>query len=231
MGAIPASCPQPSRGNRMKIHKNARLTPLRREEMARGVLAGEMNRREAAASFGVTANTVSKWVEHFRDFGPAGMPDRSSRPRRMRRPTPAHVVERIVHLRRHRLTGAHIAAATGVSAATVSRVLKRAGLSRIKDLEPEEPARRCEHDNPGDLTPPRRQEVRPLRPARPPRHRHPGRPPPGVRLGMRPHTSASTTPRASPAAACSPTRGRRAPSSAWRPPRTATSASGSPCER
>ena len=69
----------------------------------------------------------------------------------MRRPTPAHVVERIVSLRRHRLTGAHIAAATGVSAATVSRVLKRAGLSRIKDLEPEEPARRYEHDNPGDM--------------------------------------------------------------------------------
>ena len=69
----------------------------------------------------------------------------------MRRPTPAHVVERIVHLRRCRLTGAHIAAATGVSAATVSRVLKRAGLSRIKDLEPEEPARRYEHDNPGDM--------------------------------------------------------------------------------
>ena len=69
----------------------------------------------------------------------------------MRRPTPAHVVERIVHLRRHRLTGAHIAAATGVSAATADRVLKRAGLSRIRDLEPEEPARRYEHDNPGDM--------------------------------------------------------------------------------
>ena len=135
----------------MKIHKNARLTPLRREEMAKSVLAGEMSRPEAARSFGVAPKTVSKWVGRFRDFGPAGMPDRSSRPRRMRRPTPGHVVERIVHLRRHRLTGAHIAVATGVSAATVSRILKRAGLSRIKDLEPEEPARRYEHDHPGDM--------------------------------------------------------------------------------
>ena len=135
----------------MKIHKNARLTPLRREEMARSVLAGEMSRPEAARSFGVAPKTVSKWVGRFRGFGPAGMPDRSSRPRRMRRPTPAHVVERIVHLRRHRLTGVRIASATGVSTATVSRVLKRAGLSRIKDLEPEEPARRYEHDHPGDM--------------------------------------------------------------------------------
>ena len=135
----------------MKIHKNARLTPLRREEMARRVIAGEMSRPEAATSFGVAPKTVSKWVGRFRDFGPAGMPDRSSRPRRMRRPTPAHVVERIVHLRRHRLTGAHIAVATGVSTATVSRILKRAGLSRIRDLEPEEPARRHEHDHPGDM--------------------------------------------------------------------------------
>ena len=135
----------------MKMRKNARLTPLRREEMARRVLAGEMSRPEAARSFGVAPKTVSKWVGRFRDFGPAGMPDRSSRPRRMRRPTPAHVVERIVHLRRCRLTGAHIAVATGVSTATVSRILKRAGLSRIKDLEPEEPARRYEHDNPGDM--------------------------------------------------------------------------------
>ena len=38
-----------------------------------------------------------------------------------------------------------------MSPATVSRVLKRAGLSRLKDLEPAEPARRYVHDNPGDM--------------------------------------------------------------------------------
>ena len=135
----------------MKIHKNARLTPLRREEMARSVLARETSRAEAARSFGVTANTVSKWVGRFRDLGAAGCADRSSRPHSPRSPTPRHVAERIVSLRRCRLTGAHIAVATGVSTATVSRILKRAGLSRIKDLEPEEPARRYEHDHPGDM--------------------------------------------------------------------------------
>jgi hypothetical protein len=39
----------------------------------------------------------------------------------------------------------------GVSPATVSRVLKRAGLSRMKDLEPAEPVRRYEYADPRGL--------------------------------------------------------------------------------
>ena len=54
-------------------------------------------------------------------------------------------------MRRQRLTGKHIAQTVGVSSATVSRVLKRVGLSRLKDLEPAEPVRRYEHDDPGDM--------------------------------------------------------------------------------
>jgi hypothetical protein len=38
-----------------------------------------------------------------------------------------------------------------VSLARVSRVLARAGLSRLKDLVPAEPVRRYEHDAPGDM--------------------------------------------------------------------------------
>ncbi|TJW39136.1 MAG: IS481 family transposase, partial [Mesorhizobium sp.] len=45
----------------------------------------------------------------------------------------------------------HIAMQTGVSEATVSRVLARAGLSRLKDLEPAEPVRRYEREHPGEL--------------------------------------------------------------------------------
>ena len=54
-------------------------------------------------------------------------------------------------LRRQRLTGKHIAKQTGVSPATVSRVLRRAGLSRLKDLEPAEPVRRYEREHPGEM--------------------------------------------------------------------------------
>ena len=89
----------------MKMRKNARPAPLRREEMAGRVIAGQVSRAEAAASFGVTAKTAPKRVGRFRGLGPAGCADRSSMPRRPRRPTPRHVVERIVSLRRHRLVG------------------------------------------------------------------------------------------------------------------------------
>ncbi|RWK05688.1 MAG: LacI family DNA-binding transcriptional regulator, partial [Mesorhizobium sp.] len=61
------------------------------------------------------------------------------------------VAERIVALRRQRLTGKHIAMEVGVSPATVSRVLKRAGLSRLRDIEPAEPVRRYEREHPGDM--------------------------------------------------------------------------------
>lgn len=47
-------------------------------------------------------------------------------------------------LRGQRLTGKHIAMQTGVSEATVGRVLAHAGLLRLKDLVPAEPARRYE---------------------------------------------------------------------------------------
>jgi len=56
-----------------------------------------------------------------------------------------------VALRRQRWTGKHIAMETGVSPATVSRALKRAGLSRLSDIEPAEPVRRYEREHPGEM--------------------------------------------------------------------------------
>ena len=135
----------------MNIHKNARLTPLRREEMALAVIEGGLSKAHAARMYGVSAKIVARWVERYRAEGSAGMVDRSSRPHVMPGMTRQDVAERIVALRRQRLTGKHIAVAVGVSPATVSRVLRRAGLSRLKDLEPAEPVRRYEHETPGEM--------------------------------------------------------------------------------
>ncbi len=135
----------------MNIHKNARLTPLRREEMALSVIEGRLSKAQAAAVYGVSAKVVAKWVERFKIEGRDGMTDRSSRPHRLRSVTPDAVVERIVALRRRRWTGQHIAQQVGVSPATVSRVLKAAGLSRLKDLEPKQPERRYQYECPGDM--------------------------------------------------------------------------------
>jgi transposase InsO family protein len=135
----------------MNIHKNARLTPLRREEMALSVIEGRLSKADAARTYGVSAKIVARWVERFKAEGRGGMADHSSRPKVMPGMTEQAVADRIVALRRQRWTGRHIALEVGVSPATVSRVLKRAGLSRLRDIEPAEPVKRYERDHPGEM--------------------------------------------------------------------------------
>jgi len=135
----------------MNSHKNARLTALGRAELVRRVIEEGQSAGRVAASFGVCVKTVRKWVARFKAEGEAGLRDRSSRPRRLHRPTPPEVAGRIAALRRERWTGKRIAAELGVSPATVSRVLRRLGLSRMRDLEPAEPARRYERARPGEM--------------------------------------------------------------------------------
>jgi transposase InsO family protein len=135
----------------MNLHKNARTTPAGRAELVRRVLEEGQPVKVVAAAFGVDVKTVYKWVERFETEGPKGLEDRSSRPARLRDPTPAAVVERIIALRRERRTGEQITREVGVSASTVSRILREAKLSRAKDLEPAEPVVRYERENAGDL--------------------------------------------------------------------------------
>ena len=49
------------------------------------------------------------------------------------------------------MRGNEIAATIGVSASTVSRVLRRLGLSKLNALEPAEPPRRYERERPGEM--------------------------------------------------------------------------------
>lgn len=134
----------------MNIHKNARLTPHGRGRLV-SLVRGGASRKAVAEQLGISVRTVAKWLRRFAAEGSEGLADRSSRPRRLRSPTPDSVRGRIIALRRRRRSGAHIAAETGVSPATVSRVLRRAGLSRISQLEPAEPIRRYERAHPGEL--------------------------------------------------------------------------------
>jgi transposase InsO family protein len=119
--------------------------------MVRRVLSEAQPPKAVATAFGVEIKTVNKWVARFAAEGPAGLEDRSSRPRRLREPTPSETVERIIALRRQRFTGRQIAKETGVSPATVSRILRAAKLSRAKDLEPAAPVVRYERKAPGEL--------------------------------------------------------------------------------
>ena len=119
--------------------------------MVRRVLDERQTPKAVATAFGVDLKTVGKWVARFKAQGAAGLQDRSSRPHRLREPTPPETVEQIVALRRQRFTGQQIAQQTGVSPATVSRILRAARLSRMKDLEPPEPVIRYEREHPGEL--------------------------------------------------------------------------------
>jgi transposase InsO family protein len=135
----------------MNIHKHARLTFVRRIEMVQQLISKKLSVPEAAVAYGVTPPTVRKWLGRFLSQGQAGLVDASSRPTASPRAiSPAKALS-IIELRRKRLTQARIAQALGVSASTVSRVLTRAGLSRLADLEPVEPVVRYEHGAPGDL--------------------------------------------------------------------------------
>src|SRR5260221_13810373 len=136
--------------SRMDIHKNARLTPHGRERLVKMILSGQTPEAASEAA-GVCPRTGRKWRDRFEQEGLAGLQDRSSRPKRLRKPTPPEVIERIESLRRQRMPGKEIAATVGVSAATVSRTLKRLGLSKLSALEPAEPPRRYERERPGEM--------------------------------------------------------------------------------
>jgi transposase len=118
----------------MDYHQNARLTVQSREQLARRVLDQGCTLKLAAASFRVSAKTAGKWVRRYRDLGPAGLRDRSSRPERSPRQICSSLVERVLVLRLQRWTGLRIAQQTGLSRATVSRILRRRKLSRMRDL-------------------------------------------------------------------------------------------------
>lgn len=92
------------RRDRMDIHKNARLTPRRREDLVQHVFQGA---------------TPSGHIV-FRREGPPGLLDRSSRPRRSPRRTSSSLVEEVIALRRLLYPAYRIAQATQLSAATVS---------------------------------------------------------------------------------------------------------------
>jgi transposase InsO family protein len=135
----------------MNIHKNARLTLARRIELVRMIVDQGFTQSEAAHEARVSEPTARKWLGRYLAQGQAGLVDCSSRPKHSPRMIKPQTAVAIMELRRRRLTQARIAMSVGVSQSTVGRVLRRAGLSRLRDLEPSEPVVRYEHEKPGDL--------------------------------------------------------------------------------
>jgi transposase InsO family protein len=120
-------------------------------ELVKDITEQGLSPCRAALAHGVTAPTARKWLGRYLAQGTAGLADESSRPKVSPRAIAPAKALAIVELRRRRLTQSRIASALGVSNSTVSRILRRAGLSHLRDLEPAEPIVRYEHERPGDM--------------------------------------------------------------------------------
>jgi transposase InsO family protein len=135
----------------MRLHGNAKTTPSTRALMVRRVQRETWSVEDTAAAAGVSPRTVYKWLARYRAEGPRGLEDRSSAPRRVPHRTPARRVHQIERLRRRRWTGWRIAERLRMALSTVSAILRRLGLGRLRNLDPPRPVQRYERATPGEL--------------------------------------------------------------------------------
>jgi transposase InsO family protein len=136
------------------VHANAALTPRARLRLARLIVEDGWTPTTAARLFMVSVPTARKWALRYRQEGPVGMNDRSSRPHTSPTKTSNGLTRRIVRLRwRHRLGPVQIGGQLGVPSSTVHAVLVRCRLNRLRHIDriTGEPIRRYEHDRPGAL--------------------------------------------------------------------------------
>ena len=134
-------------------HAKAVLTPDGRLILVRRIAQGRPA-AHVAAEMGVSRATAYKWWHRYVHEGEAGLHDRSSRPLRSPRRTPARVERQIEALRRPTKLGpVRIAVRLQLPASTVHRVLVRRHLNRLSWMD--RPTglviRRYEHEHPGDL--------------------------------------------------------------------------------
>jgi transposase InsO family protein len=132
------------------VHKNAPMTPAGRLRLVEALAQGS-SVAAVAEAFRVDRKTVRKWRRRFQLEGRAGLNDRTCRPKRSPRRIARGTAQRIVTLRRRRWTMERIAKELGVSRATVSRTLARAGLSLLSALDPVPIPVRYERQAPGEL--------------------------------------------------------------------------------
>jgi transposase InsO family protein len=91
---------------------------------------------EAAKQLGVSRATAYKWLRRYRSEGEAGLLDRRSRPHRSPRRLPDDQVAAILRARARRRYGPQrLEPLTGHPASTIYAVLRRAGLSRLRDAD------------------------------------------------------------------------------------------------
>ncbi len=142
-------------------HANARLNVRGRLLLVERVLDHHRPVAHVAKELGVSRQCAHRWVSRFRNEGPAGLADRSSRPRRSPNRTPAQVESRVLALRAAQRRGQDwIGPELGIPARTVGAILARNQVPLLRDCDPltgevirtsKTTAVRYERDRPGEL--------------------------------------------------------------------------------
>jgi transposase InsO family protein len=134
----------------MRMHANARLSPIGRQLLVDRIERDGWSARDAAESAGVSERTAFKWLARWRAEGQAGLQDRSSAAHLVANKTDARSEQAILALRRLRFTSGEIAETLGWPLSTICAVLKRNGLGRLWRLDVAT-VERYERARPGEL--------------------------------------------------------------------------------
>jgi len=132
----------------MNVHKNARSCPASRELLGKRVSEQGWSVREASEAAGISDRRGREWMRRFRADEP--LTDRSSRPHTTHGTAEA-VRERVLALRKEWRTVRQIAVIVELSASTIARICRSAGLSRLRHQEPPATPVRYERERAGEL--------------------------------------------------------------------------------
>ncbi len=135
------------------MHRRAKLTVFGRRLLVERIEQEGWPIAHAAAMTGVSRQTATKWVRRYRAEGLVGLEDRSSRPNRSPRALTREQVAAILAARHELGLGPHrLAPVVGSPRSTISDVLRRHGLSRLRDRDrPSGVPIRYVRERPGEL--------------------------------------------------------------------------------
>jgi transposase-like protein len=141
-------------------HRNARLTPAGRRILVERIESGRPA-AHVAKEMGVSRTCAYRWLSRYREHGGEGLEDRSSKPRSSPGATAPEAAAEVLRLRaEHREGPSDLGARCGLHPRTVSRILARAGVPKLWELDPvtgervragRATGRRYEREAPGDL--------------------------------------------------------------------------------
>ena len=142
-------------------HRNARLTVHGRRVLVHRIRVEGQAVAHVSKAMGVSRQCGHRWVARWDEFGDAGLEDRSSRPHTTPARTSPEVEQRVLDARVEQRKGPDwLGAELGVPARTVSRILRRHDMPRLRECDPltgevirasKTTAVRYERDSPGEL--------------------------------------------------------------------------------